>query len=64
MLLASNEQVKLEDIAARLIAIREQTAGRLEGIRMQTASQERRDSAEIAIDSAKPPGASTAGGRV
>ena len=48
----------------RLVAIREQTASRLEGIRMQTATQERRDSAEIAIDPAKPPGASTAGGRV
>ena len=64
MTLASQENVKMEDIAARLTAIREQSASRLAGIREQSASRERQAAAEIAIDSAKPPGASTAGGLV
>lgn len=64
MRLASEENVRLEDIASRLAGIREQTAGRLAAVREQSASRERQTAAEIAIDSAKPPGASTAGGLV
>ena len=54
MKLASDEQVKLEDIAARLVAIRETTAARLEGIRTQTASKERMFAAEAAVEAANP----------
>ena len=61
MKLASDEQVKLEDIAARLAAIRESSAARLEGIRMQTASKERTFAAEAAVEAATPPGQGSGG---
>ncbi|MYE07107.1 MAG: hypothetical protein F4Y04_07815 [Chloroflexi bacterium] len=55
MKLASDEQVKLEDIAARLAAIREQSAARLEGIRQQSASKERIFAGEAAMSAPGQP---------
>ena len=55
MKLASDQQIKLEDIAARLTAIREQTAARLEGIRQQSASKERIFAGEAAMSAPGQP---------
>lgn len=55
MKLASDQQIKLEDIAARLAAIREQSAARLEGIRQQSASKERIFAGEAAMSAPGQP---------
>ena len=57
-------ETKLMELATQRDMTLEQAAARLQAAREQLASKERTMAAEIAVDSRKPPGTSTAGGHV